>query len=182
MTFWAWCFLVIHFLCQRPEQPLHLNSCVGDLPQPMFWLLEGWLSTVSWVALLFSSQSQLQKLHSPGGVLGHCSTVLWSLLGFVKKQHSPVCIVTLALITLRSLLPKQKCWGDKENILWMFLPTDVNKGITPSVSSFFFVSLQSRNPLCVSDGAVWPRPRPGLLVWRGLCWISVGIIPLLHLL
>lgn len=42
-----------------------------------------------------------------------------------------------------------------------------------SLSLFF--SLQSRNPFCVSDDAVWPSPRPGVLVRRGLCRISVCI-------
>ena len=56
----------------------------------------------------------------------------------------------------------------------MNVPTDltnvssmsVNRKIIPSVSLFFlfFISLQNRHSLCVSDGAVWPHPRPGLLV------------------
>lgn len=181
MTFWAGCFpLVIHFIFWRPEQPFHLKSCVGELPQPMFWLLEGWLSPVSWVVPLFSRQAQLQMLHSPSGVLGHCSSdVLLAEFcqgGTVSNvQHHPSINHTE-----RILLPKQKHLRGKENILWMFpLISQVYLGCVSTRKStlFLFVSLQSRNPLCVSDDTVGPHPRPGVLVWRGLCRICVCITP-----
>lgn len=63
-----------------------LNSCIGELPQPTFWLLEGRLSAMPWVILLFSGPTQLRMLHSPCGVLGHCSTVGWSLQSLSRSS------------------------------------------------------------------------------------------------
>ena len=71
-----------------------LNSYLGELPQPTFCLLEGRLSPVSWLILLFSSQTPFRMLYPPCGVLDHCSIVGWSLQSFIKKQHSQMCSLT----------------------------------------------------------------------------------------
>lgn len=158
------------------NSPSLLNSCLGEVPQPTFWLLEGRLSPVSWVILLFSSQTPFRMLYSPCGVLDHCSTVGWPLQSFIKKQHSQMCSLTQALITHWESLAAKARMLQRERKCSVNVPTDltnvssmsVNRKIIPSVSLFFlfFISLQSRNSLCVSDGAVWPRH--GLAFW--LTW------------
>lgn len=105
-------------------------------------------------------------LCSPCGVLDHCSTVGWSMQSFIKKQHSQMCGLTQALITHRESLAAKARVLQRERKCSVNVPTDltnvssmsVNRKIISSVSLFclFFISLQSRNSLCVSDGAAWP--------------------------